>query len=324
MRSRVLYFPYIQVPETTWLTQMLLYWDQVSSIVPYDYVHNPESLGPYMLTLVREQLVHQVIPGAHIGEIPQFHERFIGFLDGLGPALDRRREEFARRNVCRIHIEKMGTIGDALVKLRVAQPEQYPWYNVENQTADDFMSYLATTLGQLDSVDSSPLTDSDAHLTRLALAGVPQHHMAQQLDSLRIQVLNEVLPVPTCVVPAAKLRAFKEKRAAELGDFRRRVERELVAAANIADPALRQRHLDVFFDEAKERILEIQESMDSAGWETARSGLSVIVAIPGVSPTLGLVGAVLEAVTGRTQQRISPDFAYAAHAGIEVTGRAAA
>lgn len=322
MKSRVLYFPYIRVPETTWLTQMLLYWDQVSSIVPYDYVHNPESLGPYMLTLVQEQLVHQVIPGAHIGDIPMFHDRFVGFLDGLGPALDRRREDFARRSVCRIHIEKMGGVGDALVKLRIAQPENYPWYDVESQTADDFMSYLATTLGQLDSVDSSPVTDSGAYLKRLALAGVPDNHMTQQLDSLRIQVLNEVLPVPHNPVPATALRAFKEKHAADLGRFRRRVERELVAAANVADPGLRQRHLDIFFEEARESIQEIQDDMRSAGWETARNGLSVLVAIPGISPMLGLVGAIFEAVTGNNQQHVSRDFAYAAHAAVEV--RAAA
>jgi len=44
MKNSVIYFPYIRVPESPWLTQMLLYWDQLSSIVPYDFIADPESL----------------------------------------------------------------------------------------------------------------------------------------------------------------------------------------------------------------------------------------------------------------------------------------
>lgn len=318
MRSRVLYFPYIQVPETTWLTQMLLYWDQVSSIVPYDYVDNPESLRPYMLSLVQEELVYQIIPRAYIYEIPRFSDRFLSYLNGLGPELDRRRKHFVHHVVSQIHIEKMGDIGEALVGLRVAQVKQYPWYDVESETADDFMSYMATTLGQLDSIDSSPVTDKGTYLYRLARAGVPQDHITQQLDSLRIQVLDQVLPVPERLVQPAAIRAFKEHHGVELRDFRRRVERELVVSANIADPALRQRNLELFFNEARGNIQEIQEAMRGAGWETARRGLAVIAAIPGVSPLLGLASAILGEDTRRNQPQISCDFAYAAHAGLKL------
>lgn len=162
MKSRVLYFPYIRVPESIWLTQMLLYWDQVSSIVPYEFVHKPESLGPYMLSLVRAGLVFQVIPGAHIYEIPRFFDAFSGYIDGLGREIAHRKERFARGSTFRIHIEKLGDIGDLLVRERLAVPEQYPWYEVERETADDFMSYLAASLGQVQSIDSAPVTDDGA------------------------------------------------------------------------------------------------------------------------------------------------------------------
>jgi hypothetical protein len=36
----VLYYPTIKVPEGKWLKQALLYWDNVASIVPYDYDGN--------------------------------------------------------------------------------------------------------------------------------------------------------------------------------------------------------------------------------------------------------------------------------------------
>lgn len=157
MKSRVLYFPYIRVPESKWLTQMLLYWDQVSSIVPYDFMHNPEALGPYMQSLLREELVFQILPGAYIYEIPRFFEAFNGYVDDLGPEMDSPRGSFGRGNTFRIHIEKLGDIGEMLIRHRLATLERYPWYLVERDTADDFMSYLASSLGQIQQIDSSPV-----------------------------------------------------------------------------------------------------------------------------------------------------------------------
>jgi hypothetical protein len=53
MADKVLYFPYIRVPDSEWFTQVLLYWDEVGSIVPYEYVYSPEKLGPHMRELVQ-------------------------------------------------------------------------------------------------------------------------------------------------------------------------------------------------------------------------------------------------------------------------------
>jgi len=318
MKSRVLYFPYIRIPESIWLTQMLLYWDQVSSIVPYDFLQNPESLGAYMQSLVREELVFQVVPGAHLHEIPRFFDSFMTYVEGLGQEIDRRRDQFTRGSVFRVHIEKLDNLGDALVQRGLAAPGGYPWYDVERDTADDFMSYLATSLGQVRSVDSSPVTDNSAYLRRFALAGVPQDATARQLDALRVQVLDQILPVPNHPVLPSEIRAFRERHHDELGDFRRRVERELVDEANILDPMLRDRHLDLFFDEARARMEEIQEAMRGAGWEAAKATLEIIGAIPGVSSIVGLVGAVWDAVFGGSSRPPSRDFAYAAHARAEL------
>ena len=57
-----LYFPYINVPETKWFTQILLYWDHAASIVPDSIRENREELGPYMAELMDEGLVRSVMP----------------------------------------------------------------------------------------------------------------------------------------------------------------------------------------------------------------------------------------------------------------------
>ncbi len=313
MKNRVLYFPYIRVPRSTWLTQMLLYWDKVSSIVPYEFINRPESLGPYMESLLREELVDQVIPGMYIYEIPNFEQSFQTYIDGLGVGMARRRVRFAQGRRLKVHIEKMGEIAHALAGQGLAHEGPYPWYEVEADTADDFMSYLAAALGQLERVDSSPVTNRAAYLRRFTHAGVAEDRVFQQLQSLRTSVLKKVLPVPSHEVEPSAIRAFKDRHGQLLADFRWRVERELVAAAAIEDDLLRQRHLDIFFDESAARVEEIQAAMRGERWETTKASLSVLAAIPGVPQMFGLAAALWDALSGRQRQAASRDFAYAAY-----------
>jgi hypothetical protein len=299
---------------------MLLYWDQVSSIVPYQYLGHPEALGPYMQSLVAEGLVWQVIPGEHIYGIPHFEEAFINYLDGLYPEIGtQRRECFQAGTSSRIHAEKMGPIGANLCDRGLARLADYPWYDVEPDTADDFMSYLAAGLGQLDTVDSIPMTDTPGYLERLVHAGVHNESVDEQLESFRLEVLDNILPVPSHQVGATELRAFKDRRGQALGDFRRRVERELIELADIGDPELRQRRMEIFCGEARDKIEEIQAWIKESKWNGAMGKVcSVVAAIPGVPPVFSLLNTIREAVTGGHETIPSRDFAYAAYVQAEL------
>lgn len=320
MKDRLLYFPYIRIPQTKWLTQTLLYWDQVSTIVPMEFIANPESLGPYMQRLVQEELVRQVIPGQYIHEIPNFEAAFGRYIADLGPALDARRTSFPREAGLHIHIEKMGGIGDMLVDQGLARSRNYPWYEVEPASANDFMSYLAAVLGQLPSIDSSPITDERINLRNFSdarpfsHAGQTRGLVVQRLQPLRISVLDKILPIPNHPIEPGVIRAFKEKHHEMLVDFRRRVERELIMAASISNRTLRQRNLEIFYEEAAESIKEIQASMHDARWDTVRGMVSVVAAIPGASRFFGLAGAIWNAFSGNERHALSQDFAYAAFA----------
>ena len=90
MADRVLYFPYIRVPENKWFTRVLLYWDEVGSIVPSEYVDEPEGLGRYMAALVKEGQVTPVTPGAYIHKVPSFEESFLKMIDN-NPVIKGRR-----------------------------------------------------------------------------------------------------------------------------------------------------------------------------------------------------------------------------------------
>lgn len=108
MKNKIIYFPYINIPQSDWLTRMLLYWDEVGAIVPYDFIENPERLDHHMCSLVQAGLVRQFIPGMYIYDIPRFKDSFIEYLISLGSILDYRRKQFKQNSIVRIHIEKMG------------------------------------------------------------------------------------------------------------------------------------------------------------------------------------------------------------------------
>src|SRR5439155_7516934 len=115
-------FPYIRVPRSVWLTQVLLYWDQVGSIVPYEYINKPEELGPYMQQLLMEELVVQIQPGAYLHSLPRFAAAFAEYLDHLGSELTARQRAFRAGQVTQVHREKLSTrAGGGVPSTRVAQ-----------------------------------------------------------------------------------------------------------------------------------------------------------------------------------------------------------
>jgi hypothetical protein len=319
MRSNVIYFPYISVPETNWMTQMLLYWNQVSSIVPYDYIRNPSALGQYMTSLVHEELVKQLIPGQYVYRIKEFDEKFLCHLNGLGDSVDLRRARLLQRGGSLVHIEKLGNIANILEELRLARPDSsWPWYEVESETANEFMAYLATAISNFDDIDAIPMTSDSGVLVNLSRAGVPDNQINQQLDNLRIQILNNILPIPHNGVLPADLRHFKDRHNNLLIGFRRRIERELVDIAAINDSFLRERRLELFLEESEDQIDQIQAEMKNVGWRIAQGGLAVISSIPGVPQLVGLAGAILGLSPNTANNRNSVDFAYAAQARVRL------
>lgn len=311
MGNKALYFPYINAPESAWMNQMLLYWDQVSSIVPYDFMEDPDKLGSRMRELVSCGLVDQVSPGAFIRSEHDFETAFVNLLE-YGPELEARRENFGAGDVTRLHVEKLGPVRESLVGMRLASDDGYPWLLVETGTATEFMAYLATVLGQFDEVDAMPITDSEGSLRALVAAGVRPSDLADQLTAARLRILDRVFPSPLGSVPPAQLADFKARHGDLLPDFRRRVERELIQLATIDNEELRERQLSLFFDEADQRIEEIQARMVERGWTTRLFRIAGVF-LSRACPVFGLIRAVKSAASVSSDQAPVGGFAYAAH-----------
>ncbi len=266
MANNALYFPYIRVPESTWFTQVLLYWDRVGSIVPYEFLHDPDRLGSYMVDLVRVGLVEQVIPGAHIYDIPRFDECFLDYVDAemSHSSWIQRLRRTAVHQWEEIHAEKMENIGEGLVKRGLARPKSGSWYVVEPHVAAAFMAYLAAVLGRRPDLNFVPITDRESALKPF-LAKRPglfvTVHKSRALEDLRAAILSEVLPAPAEPLPPQDLMNFKARYQKELVTFRGDIEALANKLALISDEKERKRTAELELGMLKLQIEEIANRM---------------------------------------------------------------
>jgi hypothetical protein len=323
MSDNVLYFPQIRVPESAWFTRMLLYWDKVGTIIPEEFLREPDKLGEPTRSLLIEEMLFPVMPGNWIYQISDFDRAFGEYLERLSvEELDYRRRNLDAGKISRIHVEKVQTLEDVLQQFGLGQPsEEYtPWYDVERKTAADFMAYLAASLGRLDDLDSIPITDRQEYCEPLTRQiDLPVQHK-EDLTMLRLETLENLLPGPKKPISAEQIRNFRKSHGALLGDFRRRVEREIVYAAAIPDPDLRQRRLQLFQEEIQNEVMEIEAKMNESRFgEIVFSKLmSIVAVIPGVPFVFGIASAVYNAFRQEPQNEVPSPLAYAAYAQIEL------
>ena len=101
-----LYFPYIRVPETSWFTQILLYWDRAATIIPRSIEEGSEDLSPYMVDLQNAEMLEYVYPSRDLWQHQDaFNENFIALIR------DSPRQLTSSERPTRytdIHVDKIG------------------------------------------------------------------------------------------------------------------------------------------------------------------------------------------------------------------------
>jgi hypothetical protein len=311
--SDVLYFPFIRVPESDWLTRMLLYWDHVRTITPSAFRREPERFGTYTQSLVREELVVPVYPGEYVHGLPRFEDEFLAFLGSNESEIDRRRAGFVQGSHAPIHLEKLGALEKGLTDLRLARRDGN-WSLVETNTAEEFMTYLATVLGKLPEVRSIPVSDQLAGTARLA-ARSPSVSMDARLSSLRTAVLENVFPAPIRPLKAEEIASFKRRHGDLLSRFRLAVENEIIRLADLQDATLRHAARENLAARIEQDVIEIEAKLGEFGF--GKTSCSSWLAVLGNGPVAGSAFSVLSSVLALFERQgespIGP-FAYAGYA----------
>jgi hypothetical protein len=282
MAEAAIYFPYISVPENAWFSRVLLYWDEVGSIVPDSHARDLSRLSPYMAKLVKTNLVRPVIPELYTGELFQAMEPFFRYLDqdpdiaarsrsGLG-SQPTSRGTASPGTIAQIHRGKFGHIvAEELVGRGLARPTGNEWYEVESKTASAFMLHLSVALGDCGERHMDPITDQTTNLAVLAPTAARTEGL-RLADDIRMSVLEAVLPAPSAAIKVNQLADFKQRHGDELRAFRRRVERELTDRSSIADGGLREARMRMIKDELDAEAREIQAQMHIRGWRRIEFG----------------------------------------------------
>ncbi|HET6695720.1 MAG TPA: hypothetical protein VFG85_04385 [Gaiellaceae bacterium] len=275
MANGVLYFPYISVPRNAWFTRVLLYWDQVGSIVPERHADDLGNVSGFMRDLVEAGLVLPIVPERYDYHLMRAVQPFLDFVDSDPEILARAKAGFGPQaptrggsepgTAFRIHRGKFSYIlASELENRGLARPAGgarpgRDWLEVESRTATAYMAYLSTTLGAIEDVELDPITDTLGSLTAFSQAQ-PKGPLQLAAD-LRMGVLESVLPGPSSSISVSTLIRFKERHGELLARFRRHLESQLLDLAVIPDADVRAAKRDILTSELQDQVAEIQGLM---------------------------------------------------------------
>lgn len=300
-KRTALYYPTIAIPNSSWLRKALLYWDEVASIVPYNY----GKTLPHDIKYLESVNAYRAIYPGKITKVPNecFEAEFFSILyskefrkllgfentwvSDVFLYKDKSYENITERLLSMglaketnsfIYDDKIygALIGQILFKGLARKKNE--GYIFERNTALLYMSLLAKYLSNMDDNLTIPSTD------RIEYRDLIYIMRNNNSNSLCADILiGNILPEPGKGVPLNDILEFKELRRDELLHFRQIVDRfgnELGTSQNteqIRDTCIR------FKEEVERGLLEITMTMRDAKMKTAFGSLSTLVSLR--SPT---------------------------------------
>lgn len=281
-----LYFPYIEVPDSAWFTQILLYWNKAATIVP-DEEGAKVGLSRNMRELNDNGLLDFIAPSYSLPV--RLEKNFLDFLQGH--QLPHPPDDGAYTPM---HHEKMNdSIIDALRERKLAKEKRdpfYGWYDVEETVANTYMAMLAAAIAGERDAAGDPTTPTTDTPDLLSYMGSPGGTPQQIFDRLRYQVIA-LLPVPAGPVPAADLVRFKKDYDQQLQHLRDELDRRIISVAGNPDENLRAREADILPRDIQREVKDLKEQMEARRWPQI-----VLLGVGGIAAVgLGVASGVVTA-----------------------------
>lgn len=284
MKSSILYFPYIHLPDNNWLYRSLLYWDTIGTIKPIEYEFPQDSLTQQLIDLELAKAIEPE-PVIYGHGRKNFTKTFIEFIDDeqypIKPgALSRGGSS------TRIHMSKMIDVAEELSDRGLAETGHGFWCDVETHTARKFMVYLA---GVVAGKEMTPATDGIEELSNFISISQEEQALEKKLAAERIAVLDRILPVPSQKPDLQKLAKFKEDNRDELIQFRKHIEKFLLELEIVPTQILKERKIADFKSDFREEISRLQKLIEEN--KLSRPKLGSILSLS--SAAFGTVAATL-------------------------------
>ncbi len=256
MAENILYFPYIHLPNNKWLYRSLLYWDQLGTIIPIEFDIPRNSLTQQLFDLKLAVPIH---PEEIIYKRKNYVTNFMEFIDDqYYPVKPGALTEGAKTT--KIHMSKMIDIFVMLEERGLAKMESGPWCNIESYTAAKFMAYLAGVVGG--KKDMTPTTDNIENLSSFMSATPDEIKFQKKLALDRIQVMDNILPVPSIKPNLKRLAVFKENHREELISFREHIEHFIVDLQSFSSQAAKDKKIEQFKKDFYGEVTRIKKKIE--------------------------------------------------------------
>ena len=268
--SSLLYYPYINLPQSDWTIRALLYYDNVNSIVPAQYFYEPEYYNPFMREAIMHELITPINPMDVLNNPHEISRKFIEYLSARKDVIERRRRLFSNQahkiycdkflsayKQCKLHVNKFDSnVFDYLMEIGLAERIDYDWYNVENKTANDLMFLLSSVIA--DNIQSIVATDKIDYCS----SRIYPHNNDVELRNRQYKrdlILKNLIPYPR-QIDLTNLRRFKEKHCDLLTAFRNKVESIVLNQAIFPESKM----FEVTLDELKMQKEELSARMNES------------------------------------------------------------
>jgi hypothetical protein len=334
MKRNILYYPTIDIPNENWIRNALIYWDEISSIVPTDYKNNPvRDFSPNINFLKDEGFFRPIRPETLLesndfNAIENFELEFIEIIESR--EFDRvivpgTRYSSVHNRKMRIHRDKLNpyqtfeihndkvsnNLVQSLLDRELVERDTIDteWVKVDSKTALLYMSLLAKYIAETDKEATTIGTDHYSY-ELLNFNANSRHNNISCFST----DLNNVLPTPTPNVSFKKIIDFKNKRKDELLKFRMEItgfENNISKAESLKEV---KSHMIEFSEKIELEINELNKCFTDSRILTVSKSLKSLISIK--SPTLL---ASLAVYAGKATQVANLPFGYTM-AGLGVMG----
>lgn len=232
MRRTIMYYPNIEIPDGNWLRKALLYWDEVSSIVPREVEFDTYSNNQIIALLKDEGEYRPIYPDRLMNSkfFGDFEKECINRVKSYLKIINKNQHDYNRPSRTRIHNEKLVNhygvhrdkmsykIMDLLNNEGLISPDEN-WVNLDNQLANIYMS----TLAKYSALSDTELTVIGTDKIGAINSVYPVKYISRSPMLNKVPVINlslNILPTPNTDVSYKKILNFKRKYRADLLAFR--------------------------------------------------------------------------------------------------------
>jgi len=298
MAQTTLYYPTINIQDSAWLRNAILYWDEVSSIVPYE---NYPDFSPELLYLQELGVYKAVYPQELF-----FSEFADDFCDSIVKRIsyyDRERAQNSNNGMQngRVRMHKNKIYAPALHELihyRKLPPQLLDyfgdkryihdyntdgWMEIDSKIAQIYMRTLAEYSIKCSDKDVVLGTDTSMHSREIYSPSRNRADLQAQCCKINIE---KCLPQPSMDVSFEDILEFKNRRKDELNAFRAKIRELETNIYNADSPELIRHHETQFIEGWQQCSQDFYKALKDSKITFFLSGLVSLVGIPFVGQQL--------------------------------------